>query len=161
MTTTALLGAIATANADNGGQPPDHGFDNQLRAKINHIIVIYQENWSFDTLYGQFPGVNGLQNSFDTLPQLDKSTGYSSYIYQTPQPLNGGADNRFPPGNGQPPLPLLPYSLTHFVADSDTTGDIIHRFYHEQLQIGTTACLNRPTASWTSSSPGATIPASC
>ena len=26
---------------------------------INHIIVIYQENWSFDSLYGQFPGASG------------------------------------------------------------------------------------------------------
>src|SRR5207245_2421682 len=28
--------------------------------KINHLIVIYQENWSFDGLYGNFPGANGL-----------------------------------------------------------------------------------------------------
>ena len=31
----------------------------QLRAKVNHIIVIYQENWSFDSLYGHFPGATG------------------------------------------------------------------------------------------------------
>src|SRR5262249_12387768 len=24
--------------------------------KINHLILIYQENWSFDSLYGRFPG---------------------------------------------------------------------------------------------------------
>ena len=24
--------------------------------KIQHVIVIYQENWSFDGLYGKFPG---------------------------------------------------------------------------------------------------------
>jgi len=35
--------------------------------EINHIIVIYQENWSFDSLYGQFPGADGYANSFDTL----------------------------------------------------------------------------------------------
>ena len=28
--------------------------------QINHVIVIYQENWSFDSLYGKFPGANGL-----------------------------------------------------------------------------------------------------
>src|ERR1700693_252209 len=39
--------------------------DANLRAKIGHIIVIYQENWSFDSLYGQFPGINGLANGFD------------------------------------------------------------------------------------------------
>jgi phospholipase C len=109
--------------------------DWQLRANINHIIVIYQENWSFDSLYGQFPGVDGLQNGFDNLPQVDKAANYTNYIYVTPQPLNGGTDLRFPPANGQPALPLIPYDLTKYVSDTNTTGDIIHRFYHEQLQI--------------------------
>ena len=109
--------------------------DSQLRSKVNHIIVIYQENWSFDSLYGQFPGVNGLANGFDTLPQVDKAAGYTNYIYQTPQATNGGPDLRFPPGNGQPALPLIPYDLTRYASATNTTGDIIHRFYHEQLQI--------------------------
>ena len=40
---------------------------------INHIIVIYQENWTFDALYGSFPGANGLSNASSTaLNQLDK-----------------------------------------------------------------------------------------
>jgi phospholipase C len=115
--------------------PTDELAGRQLRQAINHIVVIYQENWSFDSLYGQFPGVNGLANGFDTLPQVDKSTGYSTYIYQTPQALNGAIDVRFPPANGQPALPLIPYDLTKYVPNSEITGDIIHRFYHEQLQI--------------------------
>ena len=107
----------------------------QLRRSINHIVVIYQENWSFDSLYGQFPGVDGYANGFDTLPQVDRSAGYSTYLYQTPQALNGGSDVRFPPANGQPALPLIPYDLTKYVPGSGITGDIVHRFYHEQLQI--------------------------
>src|SRR5258708_2573304 len=63
-------------------QQPEHAtktvFDAQLRAHVKHIVVIYQENWSFDSLYGQFPGVNGLQNGFDTLPQLDQTSGYAN-----------------------------------------------------------------------------------
>src|SRR5579872_1264057 len=31
--------------------------------KINHIIVIYLENHSFDNLYGEFPGANGLASA--------------------------------------------------------------------------------------------------
>src|SRR5258708_12110271 len=27
---------------------------------IRHIVVIYQENWTFDSLYGLFPGANVL-----------------------------------------------------------------------------------------------------
>jgi len=113
--------------------PPN--FDTQLKRNINHVIVIYQENWSFDALYGHLPAVNGLANSFNTIPQLDRTANYTTYIYQNPQPLNGAADNRFPPGNGQPALPTLPYDLTRFITPNSTTGDIVHRFYTEQLQI--------------------------
>ena len=31
--------------------------------KIDHIIVIYAENRSFDNLYGLFPGANGIANA--------------------------------------------------------------------------------------------------
>jgi phospholipase C len=81
--------------------------------------------------------VNGLQNGFDALPQADKTTGYTSLIYQTPQALiNGVADVRFPPANGQLPRPLIPYNLTKYVATTNRTGDIaLNRFYHEQLSI--------------------------
>ena len=30
---------------------------------IDHFIIIYQENWSFDALYGRFPGANGIANA--------------------------------------------------------------------------------------------------
>jgi phospholipase C len=33
--------------AEDGGH---HKLD-----RVNHIIVVYQENWSFDSLYGLFP----------------------------------------------------------------------------------------------------------
>jgi acid phosphatase len=43
---------------------------------INHIVVIYQENWTFDALYGSFPGANGLANASTTAKtQLDKLNG--------------------------------------------------------------------------------------
>jgi phospholipase C len=90
----ALLALASLASNLHAGQP-NKAADEHLK-KIEHIIVIYQENWSFDSLYGQFPGVDGLQNAFDNLPQFDI---FGAPIYVTPQPLNGGADNRFPPGN--------------------------------------------------------------
>jgi phospholipase C len=129
-----LLGSGAAIRAEQEHQR-GNSFDHQLKEHVRHVIVIYQENWSFDSLYGQFPGVNGLQNGFDTLPQLDKTGGYTNYLYVTPQALNGGPDLRFPPGNGQLALPLIPYDFTKYVSASNTTGDIVHRFYHEQLQI--------------------------
>jgi phospholipase C len=122
------------------------GDDRDNLSSIKHIIVIYQENWSFDSLYGQFPGVDGYANAFDTLPQLDvkASPAYSALIYKTPSPLNNGAiDPNFPsfggnltlPGNHTLALPLIPYDFTAYIKATDLTGDIIHRFYHEQLQI--------------------------
>ena len=30
--------------------------------KINHILVIFEENHSFDNMYGTFPGADGLAN---------------------------------------------------------------------------------------------------
>jgi phospholipase C len=113
--------------------------------EIKHIIVIYQENWSFDSLYGQFPGADGLANSFDTIPQLDVTAGpaYSSLILLTPSPLKGAIDPQFPSANGKLalpanhnlPWPLIPYDFTTYIPADGFTGDIVHRFYHEQLQI--------------------------
>ena len=37
--------------------------------KINHLILIYQDNWSFDSLYGKFPGANGLANALQSVQQ--------------------------------------------------------------------------------------------
>ncbi|TMH14896.1 MAG: acid phosphatase, partial [Betaproteobacteria bacterium] len=32
-------------------------------ARIDHIVVVYAENRSFDNLYGMFPGANGIANA--------------------------------------------------------------------------------------------------
>ncbi|MBV8817384.1 MAG: alkaline phosphatase D family protein [Acidobacteriaceae bacterium] len=43
---------------------------------IDHFIVVYQENWSFDALYGSFPGANGRANAdLANHPQIDRITG--------------------------------------------------------------------------------------
>ena len=81
-------------------------------------------------------------------PQRDRTAAppYSSLIYQTPSPLTGSPlaiDPKFPSVNGKLALawnhnlalPLIPYDLTHYIVANGLTGDIIHRFYHEQLQI--------------------------
>ena len=100
--------------------------------KLNHIVVIYQENWSFDSLYGKFPGANGLDNAADTTPQVDKNG--EPYV-TLPQPLNtlfspAVPDPRFPAD-----LPVQPFDTIKFVGANQQTGDLVHRFYHEQYQI--------------------------
>src|SRR5438128_10846937 len=51
--------------------------------RIRHIIVVYLENWSFDSLYGLFPRANGLsRSSLVSLTQRDRLSGqaYSSQL---------------------------------------------------------------------------------
>src|SRR5215813_2194818 len=138
----ALLAIVPLSARAGGGESHAH----DRIEKVKHIIVIYQENWSFDSLYGQFPGANGLANGFDTTPQyaVTASPPYSQLIYKTPRPLNGAVDPNFPAspdgflawfGDHNVALPLIPYDFTNYVAADAKTGDIIHRFYHEQLQI--------------------------
>jgi phospholipase C len=99
---------------------------------INHIIVIYQENWSFDALYGHFPGANGLANATDAngnlLPQYQQVDKNGNPITTLPNP---STDPHVPGG-----LPAKPYDLSQYVAPDQKTNDIVHRFYTEQLQIG-------------------------
>jgi len=51
------IAAVTMTSGAGAGRGSD-----QLR-KINHIVVIYEENHSFDNLYGGWEGVNGLSNA--------------------------------------------------------------------------------------------------
>ena len=145
--TTTLAAFLSTsAGPLLAGTSDDRKHSEDAVKQINHIVVIYQENWSFDALYGQFPGASGYALGFDTLPQYDlvASPPYSQLIYKTPRPLNGGPDPNFPVSpdgnlalwsNHNVALPLIPYDFTQYISADTKTGDIIHRFYHEQLQI--------------------------
>jgi phospholipase C len=100
--------------------------------KVNHIVVIYQENWSFDSLYGHFPGANGLDQAEATTAQVDKD----GKPYTTlPQPLNTNFSPAVPDPRFPSDLPVAPYDTTKFVGPNQLTGDLVHRFYQEQYQI--------------------------
>ncbi len=99
-----------------------------LQSKINHIIVIYQENWSFDSLFGNFPGANGFNNS--TVVQVD-ATPQKNKLTVLPQPiLNGAPDTRFPAN-----LPPVPFNQQTYIGTDAFTGDPNHNFYIQQAQI--------------------------
>ncbi len=53
-----MIAGASAASADHGKKPGHSG----LRG-IEHIVVIYEENHSFDNLYGGWEGVNGLKNA--------------------------------------------------------------------------------------------------
>jgi phospholipase C len=51
--------------------------DRKPMERIDHIVVIYQENWSFDSLFGLFPGADGIANAVNAsgdllFPQVSK-----------------------------------------------------------------------------------------
>ena len=128
-------------------------FDANIAANsINHIVVVYQENWPFDGLYGSFPGANGYANaSTASLTQINRLTGnaiasdpansynnpaFASLTTTPPPPLTtdsaaGVADTRVPSNTNT----LLPYSLGSSIDPTQTTGDIYHRYWQEQFQI--------------------------
>jgi acid phosphatase len=151
----ALLLVLALCLPANTFAENGHRLERNRRLqRIKHIIVIYQENWSFDALYGLFPGANGLLNSsVDSLTQRDRVTGqpYSSQVGQPfdlatgslsvstpPEPINNNLspaqiDTRFPADLDT----LLPYNIvtSSTLLPSDKTGDIVHKFWQEQSQI--------------------------
>jgi phospholipase C len=93
-------------------------------AKIDHWIVIYQENWSFDGLYGNFPDADGLKNAAPHVPQVDR---FGRRLATFPEL---STDPNVPPG-----LPIGPFDLAQYVDLTVNTTDLAHRFYTEQLQI--------------------------
>ena len=62
----AAVGVLAVA-AGSGATPGDAKGNEQKLRGIKHIVVIYEENHSFDNLYGGWEGVRGLADA-DALP---------------------------------------------------------------------------------------------
>jgi phospholipase C len=101
-------------------------------SRIEHIVVIYAENRSFDHLYGLFPGADGV-------------TAATSAQY-TQVDVDGTPLRHLPPvWNGNHPDPAFPADLPNqpFRIDappinlplSVPTPDPIHKFYPHQEQI--------------------------
>ena len=99
-------------------------------AKIGHIVVIFEENRSFDSMFGRFPRANGLANAGGTSSQI----GPDGSTYKVlPQPIDSKTktvDFRFPAN-----LPNRPFEMSRYVAIGDKMGDLIHAFFQEQMQI--------------------------
>jgi acid phosphatase len=100
--------------------------------KIDHILVVYLENRSFDSLYGLFPGANGLAQAGDAAVQTDKD-GKTYATLPAVMDTNkkpAVVDDRFPKD-----LANKPFDIGKYVPLDQKTGDMVHRFYQEQQQI--------------------------
>lgn len=51
-----------------------------LRQKIRYVFVLFQENRSFDSYFGSFPGANGLFSDGETLRPTDQTPGFDQPI---------------------------------------------------------------------------------
>ncbi len=135
-------GAVAATAAT----PTPTGLD-----KVQHIVVIYLENWSFDSLYGLFPGADGLAQAtsappqvgldgqpYPALPQVlspppgDEGTNpfvaENSTVAKVAPPL--AVDTRFPAD-----LPNRPFSVAPYAPATAKVADPGAGFYQEQAEI--------------------------
>ena len=92
-------------------------------ARINHVVVIYLENRSFDNLYGEFDGADGLAAARGARLQVNERGVPYRVLPQAP-------GTPFPTD-----LPNAPFEISRFVPPTVPTRDLVHRFYQEQVQI--------------------------
>ena len=129
----AVLAMVIAPGAQGGSSSVASAAPRAGLEKINHVIVLYEENHSFDNLYGMYPNANGILNATPAQKlQVDKQGKPYELL---PSPLSApvnlvrSPDPRFPALNNQP------FLFDNFVSAADKTGDMIHAYYREQYQI--------------------------
>ena len=127
MVACAVLAVLAGCAAPPAGQRA--GLD-----RIEHVIVIYAENRSFDNLYGLFPGANGIANATPAqYTQLDHDGKALPHLPPVWKGATSAADPAFPADLANRPyrIDAPPINLPLSVK----TRDLIHAFYRNQEQI--------------------------
>ena len=108
---------------------------------IDHFVVIYLENHSFDNLYGTFPGANGLNGAdpahtiqvdlsghvFKCLEQNDPQLTSPPLPADACSTANGDAFNSH--------FTNAPFRIDGYVPPNMKTRDLVHRYYQNQVQI--------------------------
>src|SRR6476659_937685 len=100
--------------------------------RIEHIVVIYAENRSFDNLYGLFPGADGIANA---TPEQYTQVDYDGKPLPHLPPVWKGKD---PDPAFPKDLPNRPFRIDGppiNMALTERTRDLIHKFYPQQEQI--------------------------
>lgn len=131
-----VLATIFMLSGCGGSSASSHDTTTQLKANIDTIVVIYAENRAFDTLYGKFPGADGIDNALanpELYIQLDRD---GSVLPSLPKVWNT-TDTQWAWIEG---LPNKPFEITgDKVGNVDPLSiagpDLVHRFYNNQMQI--------------------------
>jgi phospholipase C len=105
--------------------------DQKTLDKIKHIVVIYEENHSFDNLYGGWEGVNGLANA-DKAHTTQVNEAGNAYTCLKQNDVNLQDASRFPqtcsdatPGTPGGPFTSAftnqPFTIDDYIKPTDTT----------------------------------------
>jgi phospholipase C len=125
----ATVGLIATAFAQTP-RPID---------KLSHILVIYLENRSFDNLFGEFPGANGIANAGEAAIQKNRAgEAYQKLpgIKWPFQSLRNTSDLYAVPSlDNLLNTPFAIDALPNGVTLRTYTRDLTHSFYANKAQI--------------------------
>jgi acid phosphatase len=155
----SLLATTALPVAAGGGSPAMTALDS-----IKHIVVIYQENHSFDNLYGSWERVNGLSraDSSNTIQITQAGAPYTCLkqndvnLATPPQPAN--CTDMTTGKTFSSNFTNRPFNIDDFIKSTDTTcpapgafsangvvkgsglpggctEDLVHRYYQEQYQL--------------------------
>ncbi len=124
---TIVAAAVALWTSAAVAQPVPAGL-----GKIDTIVVIYLENRSFDHLYGNFPGANGLANAGAAAIQTDET---GKPFDTLPAALDLRPKPPVPYAAITEKLPNGPFPLHKYYKASEKLGSLIHAFYQQQEQI--------------------------
>jgi acid phosphatase len=142
----ALFAVGARPRGDAPGSPAASTTD--LQTEVANIVVIYAENRSFDNLYGNFPGANGLGTVLGAdgkprrayVPQKDRDG--RTVLPTLPRTWNGVTARGTVPVVTEAEsagLANQPFSIeTAFaqkLSNRTVTRDLVHRFFENQMQI--------------------------
>jgi len=120
-TLPTCLGQLAWA-ADPQARGPE---------RIEHIVIIYLENRSFDNLYGHFPGANGLKDAGKAATQTDAQGQVYAILPPVMSEGTKQPDKRFPAN-----LPNAPFLIDRYVPIHEKyADDLVRSYYRQQQQI--------------------------
>ena len=99
-------------------------FDEGIQ-KINHVVVIYMENHSFDNLWGEFEGADGIANAKKAnITQVDKKGKPYEALPDIPR------SSAFPSN-----LPNETFNIDQYIPSDKESPSPTHQYYHEIMQI--------------------------
>jgi phospholipase C len=160
-----VVGPAALAHGqEHGGAVRTHPSSAAL-AGVGHIVVVYEENHSFDNLYGGWEHVNGVANA-DAAHTTQVSQGGTAFdcLLQndvnltSPSPLPTTCTDTTTASAFQSHFTNNPFTIDDYIGANDTTcpapgvfapngvpkgsgqpggctRDLVHRYYQEQYQL--------------------------